>query len=205
MDGAVRVVSHHLDGLLRMRLAGLLHPAADPGIRRVSRVDASCGDAIAGTPSSAIRALPATRFTPLEDPRRQPYRITATLASLRFHRHAFAWPDDQMGSNPCGSPRIQSPAAASFGALLRRRVWEVPPPLLAAGRPVSSIGLRSPSRCLVPPRLPGAFGVRQRIPRRVTGTTEAVWALPASVGGRGWRGVAPPKRCGEPCRPPWGS
>jgi len=30
------VVSHHLDGLLRNRLAGLLHPAADHGVRHVS-------------------------------------------------------------------------------------------------------------------------------------------------------------------------
>ena len=31
------VVSHHLDGFLRNRLAGLLHPAADHGVRHVSR------------------------------------------------------------------------------------------------------------------------------------------------------------------------
>jgi hypothetical protein len=30
------VVSHHLGGLLRSELAGLLHPAVDPGVRRVS-------------------------------------------------------------------------------------------------------------------------------------------------------------------------
>lgn len=30
------VVFHHLDGLLHRRLAGLLHPAADPGVHRVS-------------------------------------------------------------------------------------------------------------------------------------------------------------------------
>jgi hypothetical protein len=30
------VVSHHLDGLLLLDLAGLLHPAADPGVHRVS-------------------------------------------------------------------------------------------------------------------------------------------------------------------------
>jgi len=33
---SVLVVSHHLDGFLRARLAGLLHPAADPGVRLVS-------------------------------------------------------------------------------------------------------------------------------------------------------------------------
>jgi hypothetical protein len=31
------VVLHHLDGFRRTVLAGLLHPAADPGVRRVSR------------------------------------------------------------------------------------------------------------------------------------------------------------------------
>jgi hypothetical protein len=30
------VVSHHLDGFLRSKFAGLLHPAADPGVRRIS-------------------------------------------------------------------------------------------------------------------------------------------------------------------------
>jgi hypothetical protein len=34
---SVLVVSHHLDGFLRSKVAGLLHPAADPGVRRVSR------------------------------------------------------------------------------------------------------------------------------------------------------------------------
>jgi hypothetical protein len=33
---SVLVVLHHLDGLLHRRLAGLLHPAADPGVHRVS-------------------------------------------------------------------------------------------------------------------------------------------------------------------------
>jgi hypothetical protein len=35
---SVRVVSHHLDGFLRTAVAGLLHPAADLGVRRVSRL-----------------------------------------------------------------------------------------------------------------------------------------------------------------------
>jgi hypothetical protein len=34
---SVHVVSHHLDGFLRSRFAGLLHPAADPGVHCVSR------------------------------------------------------------------------------------------------------------------------------------------------------------------------
>jgi hypothetical protein len=34
--GSVLVVSHHLNGFLRSKVAGLLHPAADPGVRRVS-------------------------------------------------------------------------------------------------------------------------------------------------------------------------
>jgi len=33
---SVLVVSHHLDGLLRTELVGLLHPTPDPGVRRVS-------------------------------------------------------------------------------------------------------------------------------------------------------------------------
>jgi len=34
---SVLVVFRHLDGFLRSEVAGLLHPAADPGVRRVSR------------------------------------------------------------------------------------------------------------------------------------------------------------------------
>jgi hypothetical protein len=38
------VVSHHLDGLLRVRVAGLLHPASGSGVRRVSgRSPVPCG------------------------------------------------------------------------------------------------------------------------------------------------------------------
>lgn len=58
-------------------------------VRRVSRVEASTAT-IAGRFRAPADAVPATLFTPLEDPRRQPHRITATVASLRFRRSAFA-------------------------------------------------------------------------------------------------------------------
>jgi hypothetical protein len=70
-------VSHLLDGLLRVGVAGLLRPAAGSGVRRVSRrpphlrrewVEASVSrDADYPTKNS---------------PRQQPFRITAVVASL---------------------------------------------------------------------------------------------------------------------------
>ena len=73
---SVLVVSHHLDGFRRpvdstarfrgwpfrsTRVAGLLHPAADPGVRCVS------GRGSGGDCSPSTSRLPAARFTPLEE------------------------------------------------------------------------------------------------------------------------------------------
>jgi hypothetical protein len=58
------VVSHHLDGLLRAEVAGLLHPATGQGFAafRACRLHGPPeGDSIGRV------TLPATRFTPFED------------------------------------------------------------------------------------------------------------------------------------------
>jgi hypothetical protein len=56
------VVSHHLGGLLRAAAAGLLHPAAGPGVRRVSRCLRP------GLPKvpRPVGPFPATRIVPFE-------------------------------------------------------------------------------------------------------------------------------------------
>ena len=54
------VVSHHLVGLLRLRIAGLLHPAANRGVRRVS---GSC--LLLPGCTSLPRAVPTPRRIPL--------------------------------------------------------------------------------------------------------------------------------------------
>lgn len=74
---SARVVSLHLDGFLRTRAAGLLHPAPGPGVRRVSvepshhRTKPKPGAPWVGS-SFPRRGHPSKGF-----PRPQPYRITA--------------------------------------------------------------------------------------------------------------------------------
>jgi len=65
---SVLVVSHHLDGFLRARPAGLLHPAADPGVRRVSRCASTSITGSSRSLPNPTRRFPATRFIPPEDP-----------------------------------------------------------------------------------------------------------------------------------------
>jgi len=55
------VVSHHLDGLLLGRFAGLLHPAADPGVHRVSGASASFALPVRAAHRAEIR-LPRDAF-----------------------------------------------------------------------------------------------------------------------------------------------
>jgi hypothetical protein len=72
------VVSHHLDGLLRVGAAGLLRPAAGSGVRRVSRRPSHplCGDGY--EPSVPRAAVDPAKSSP----RQQPCRITAVVAFL---------------------------------------------------------------------------------------------------------------------------
>jgi hypothetical protein len=66
--------------------AGLLHPAADPGVRCVSRT--APGDHRSG--SGDARTLLATwiRYPSKDIPRRQPHRVTAAVAPLPLARLA---------------------------------------------------------------------------------------------------------------------
>ena len=77
---SARVVSHHLDGFLRTGAAGLLHPADDSGVQRVSSLrlpDAPEDVLVRRRPSPRRESYPSK-----SSPRQQPYRITAAVALL---------------------------------------------------------------------------------------------------------------------------
>ena len=120
------VVLHHLGGFLLRNFAGLLHPAADPGVHRVSVVVDSFR-----APKSSSRPVrwtsPRCPFIPLEG--------SSSPAAASRHRDRCL-------------PGVRSFAFAldvTFEALLRSRVCGVALPLPAVPRPVLP-GLRSPSR-----------------------------------------------------------
>jgi hypothetical protein len=103
------VVSHHLDGLLRSELAGLLHPAIDPGVRRVS-------DHRLPRAAEAARwragNFPATHTPRRTSSRLQPYRVTAAVASLPFPL-PLAAPSQGLRSEPGRSRLARSHALRS--------------------------------------------------------------------------------------------
>jgi hypothetical protein len=110
-------------------LAGLLHPAAGPGVRRVSVAVASVhGDP--GIPRRGAGRLPrdARSYPSKNVPRSQPHRVSAAVASLTFPR----------GLGPAARPAVSSvpshlasAASAAFEALLRNRVRSAAPPFPA--------------------------------------------------------------------------
>jgi hypothetical protein len=114
------VVSHHLGGFLLRTHAGLLHPATDPGVRRVSgavRLGSSrSGDLSPSRPSPS----PRRSFRTLR-------RMSSTAAVPR-HR------------GPClpGVPPPFAQRASPTRRLLRSRVVDTPPPLPAMLRPLPS-------------------------------------------------------------------
>jgi hypothetical protein len=121
--GAVHVVLHHLDGLPSPEVAGLLHPAADPGVRRVS-----CAAVLPDEPGIGRCAVPATRFVPLEEsPRRQPHHVTVAVASPAVHRPPAV--------PPCSRSWIVPKAPADRWALARRSLDG--PPHTSGGRPAA--------------------------------------------------------------------
>jgi hypothetical protein len=79
---SVLVVSHHLDGFLRDGSAGLLHPAASHGVRRVSKVCATSGPegpSVTHSPPHGAVSDPSKEAT-----RRQPHPVTRAVAPLAF-------------------------------------------------------------------------------------------------------------------------
>jgi hypothetical protein len=84
------VVLHHFDGFLRSEDAGLLHPAADHGVRRVSelwepgprtkRARDCVSTARGGQESSPRRESHPSKNSPLQ----KPHCVTTTVASLPF-------------------------------------------------------------------------------------------------------------------------
>jgi hypothetical protein len=135
------VVSHHLDGFLRTTVAGLLHPAADLGVRRVSRPRATQESEQART--RATRTFPATGFTPFEE---FPSFAAAPHHCGRCPRAVAGDPPDEAPIRLRGPPRHRPVAG---------RLQGLPPRTspLRSGAVASGGSLASPMG-LVPPRGP---------------------------------------------------
>jgi len=147
---SVLVVSHHLDGFLRARPAGLLHPAADPGVRRVSRCAST---SIAGLLAETSRTRTAA------SPRRSSYppKIPSTAAAP--HR----WGRGLLGVRSHIAARVHPQGVA------RRSNPMVAPPACAVGTPSSFLGF-APRRGHPEPAFPRRFlPVRSVLGRRLRG------------------------------------
>jgi len=116
--GAVHVVSHHLDGSPSPEVAGLLHPAADPEVRRVC---------------CAVVRIPATLFVPLEEsprpaaaPRHRGRCLscgspTSRRTRVLSHSGRAEGPRRQMGSGPSIARRTSTHLRRSTGGGRSRR------------------------------------------------------------------------------------
>lgn len=147
---SVRVVSHHFDGLLRLQGAGLLHPAADPGVRPVSPA-ARLTMVTRRPPSCPERRVSRGAWTPRRSS--PPCSRTASprpVAPMAL-RLTLPWtPRQSVADLPCHPlPR----SALTFEALLRKPGPVVPIAVADGGHPLLP-GLCSPPRSL------GAFGSR---------------------------------------------
>jgi hypothetical protein len=111
------VVSHHLDGLLRAKVTGLLHPVTSLGFAAFRACQAST------TPEddAASRvALPATRFTPFEDfpsPAAVPHHCSRCLPAVTVL--PGAGPD--RGRYPCRPPPAEAEDVHPFSLPAGRR------------------------------------------------------------------------------------
>jgi hypothetical protein len=96
------VGSHHPDGLLHRRLAGLLHPAADPGVHRVSAHCQTCPSWLPRFPTDASpsRAFPSRAAVP----RVAAWPCPLAVADVRGRRRL-------RGLLPLGSP-LRDPTVA---------------------------------------------------------------------------------------------
>jgi len=84
---SVLVVSHHLDGFLRAKAAGLLHPATSLEVRRVSRCRPP---ALPKGADCRPRFSRRGSYPSKGSPRQQPYRITAAVALLPLNAYLLA-------------------------------------------------------------------------------------------------------------------
>jgi len=173
---SVLVVSLHLDGLLRVSSAGLLHPADGPGVRRVSPAEAgspqrlrtlrsfTCRQPYPVTEAMPRRSAPSHPFTlgrcllgvssPLRDfPTR---RLRGVCACRPPNRSAVALPPvrGRAGSGGAAPESAIELAARSEDppAMLMRRK-RLPPSLPFTRNGVSSVPIRSR-----PESLPGRSG-----------------------------------------------
>lgn len=101
---AVRVVSHHFDGLSRERLARILHPAADHGVRCVS---CACQAVICQGRAVRNIAVPTTHFVPFEESpspvavlRHRSLCLPAVRHVHPRYRSIVETPPTRMGSDP---------------------------------------------------------------------------------------------------------
>jgi len=142
------VVSHHLDGLFRCTAAGLLHPAADPGVHRVSTpTDLPCRRATGASPrrERPLEELPSPAGGPASPRDRCPLAV-ARLESTATRR--LEAPQRRV-SDTGGTDS----AELGFEALLRRWVRLTDDPLRDRPATCPSLGFLSPSRPTVaPPR-----------------------------------------------------
>jgi len=118
---SVPVVSHHLDGFLRSEVAGLLHPAAGHGVRRVSG---------AGFPIRDLASqIPAGGPTPSSRRTSHPPKASSTAAVPRHRgrcpRAVGRHPARPVEPSPLPAPSLRAPPDRSldFEAFLRCRVW----------------------------------------------------------------------------------
>jgi len=142
---SVLVVSHHLDGLLLIDLAGLLHPAPDPGVHRVSVCRETDFLAMPFLPYEAF--LPAgscTASTPPRLPSPSSPRCGVTSPPVLLRVRAFTASLALLTFLP-PTPHRRLPVCASsksraFRALLRLRV-RFPHAVCTARGPVAPLGL----------------------------------------------------------------
>jgi hypothetical protein len=134
---SAHVVSHHLDGLLLHDRAGMLHPTADPGVRRVS---ACCAQA------SSRRVLALQSFEP---PSQRP--ACTRRCGRTGHRHR-------------GCRRVATPTLPFTGALASPPLGSgrLTPPAPSTSRPCSMLEAGVSLRVAALRTLPCSPGLRPR-------------------------------------------
>jgi hypothetical protein len=155
---SVLVVSHHLDGLLHTTVAGLLHPAADPGVRRVVTRDAV--RTLRRIPLASSRTLSPGPLPPRGSVAARPRSQLRAAGRVRTTPPGWAPVRRSRPPHTTGDTRARPPlpagarrGAGHLEALLRRRIRSVVPPLPAEDA-LSFHGLGSPSRSSGPRTAP---------------------------------------------------